>query len=751
VTGRSISHYRVVDKLGEGGMGVVYRAHDDRLGRQVAIKLLRDLGDSGDVRQRFWREARVAAQLNHPHVCQIYEIGEEAGRPFLVMELLEGTSLDVRLRQGPLTPVEAAEATAQMLAALDALHARGIIHRDLKPSNLYLTPHGAKLLDFGLARWLDAEQELSLTKSGAIAGTLYYMAPEQALGQPVTPSTDLFAVGVMLYEMLVGRRPFAGASAPEILYAVVNEQPPALGGAPEMEAFNAVIERALEKDPANRFRSAAEMAEPLRGFAQGRPLAVTPRARVVTRLIVLPFRMPVPDPETSFLAFSLPEALASTLSQLDSLVVRSTLVASRFSNDSPDLDAIAEQAQVDAVLTGTLLRSGDQIRLSTQLVEAPSGTVLHALTMQAPWRDLFKLQDELTHRVVESLSIRLSSREDVLLRRDIPSSPTAYEYYLRGNQYLFDWQGTVVARDLYLQCVERDPRFAPAWARLGRCYRILGKYGSQAGANLKLAEDAFKKALELNPELALAHNYYAHLEADLGRARQAMSRLLNRARRHGNDPELFAGLVHVCRYCGLLEASVQAHHRARQIDPQIPTSVGHTYFMRGEYQRSLDVNPNDIGYLEGVAMLMLGRGEEAVRSVRERLARSEKNLPVRIAQFLHLLMQFAEAPNAGQIIESKTIFGSFGDPEGRFYWIRHLSHVGETEMALAELRQVVRDGYFCAPTLRQDPWFDPLRSRSEFTEILHEAESRMQEARADFQQAGGEELLGSAGAPPTLR
>ncbi len=723
-------------------MGEVYRAHDERLDRPVAVKVLRGFLAADNRRERFWREARAAARTNHPNVCQIYEIGEDQGRPFLVMELLEGQPLDARLQQGPLSPGEAVYIMTQALSALGEMHERGIVHRDLKPSNLFLTPHGAKILDFGLARLVDNEQG-SLTESGMMVGTAFYMAPEQALGKPITPAVDLFAAGTILYEMLAGRRPFEGSSTPEALYAIVNDQPKAIGGTPEAERLNLVLSRALEKEPERRFRSAAEMAEALRGVQSGTVTAAAPPVRIVKRLIVLPFRMLVPDPETEFLAFSLPDALANTLSQIESLVVRSTMLASRFAKENLDFQALASEAQVDAVVTGSLLRAGDQIRLTTQLTEVPSGTLQHSITTQAPLRDLFHLQDELAHQVVESLSIRLSPRDDRRMKRDVPASPSAYEYYLRGNQCAYDSKSTQIARDLYLRCIEQDPDYAPAWARLARCYRILGKFGTEETRNLQKAEAAFERALSLNPDLSLAQSLYAYLEADLGRAQHAMERLLKRAQQYPNDAELFAGLVHVCRYCGLLNASVKAHERAKRIDPQIPTSVAHTYFVRGEYQRSVKTGSGDIGYVEGLALLALGRREEVVRGVHARLSAEAGTVHPRIAQFLHMLLLIAEGNAGAFLAEGSQIFADFTDPEGRFYWVRYLAQVGEVEMALKELQRVVTGGYYCAPTLAIDPGMDPLRSLSEFKAILENAEQRRGEALEAYQASGGTELVGA--------
>lgn len=739
--GQTISHYRIIEKLGEGGMGEVYRAHDERLDRPVAVKVLRGFLAADNRRERFWREARAAARTNHPHVCQIYEIGEDQGRPFLVMELLEGQPLDARLQQGPLSPGEAIEIMTHALSALGEMHARGIVHRDLKPSNLFLTTHGAKILDFGLARLVDHQQG-SLTESGMMVGTPFYMAPEQALGKPITPSVDLFAAGAILYEMLAGKRPFGGNSTPEALYAIVNDQPEAIGGTPEAERLNLVLSRALEKEPERRFQTAAEMAEALRGVQSGTVTATSSPVRVVRRLMVLPFRMLVPDAETEFLAFSLPDALANTLSQIESLVVRSTMLASRFAKENLDFQALASEAQVDAVLTGTLLRAGGQIRLTTQLTEVPSGTLQHSITTQAPLRDLFRLQDELAHQVVKSLSIRLSPRDDRRMNRDVPASPSAYEYYLRGNQCAYDSKSTQIARDLYLQCIEQDPDYAPAWARLARCYRILGKFGTEEAAHLQKAEDAFERALSLNPDLSLAQSLYAYLEADLGRAQQAMERLLRHARQYPHDAELFAGLVHVCRYCGLLNASVKAHERAKRIDPQIPTSVTHTYFMLGDYRRSVETGPGDIGYVEGLALLALDRHKEVARGVRARLTAEAGKLHPRIAQFLRMLILIAEGNGRVFLEEGREIFVNFTDPEGRFYWVRYLAQVGEVEAALEELRGVVAGGYYCASTLSVDPWLDPLRSLPEFEAILRDATQRRGEALEVFRVSGGKELIG---------
>ena len=595
------SGHQVVRKLGEGGMGVVYAAHDEQLDRPVALKILGASQQDESAKKRFWREARAAAKIRHPNVCQLYGIEEHDDQPFLVMELLDGESLHDRLGRGALPVPEAIRIALEILSALTALHDEDIVHRDLKPSNVFLTPHGVKLLDFGLARSVastsqtqeaEAATESRLTQAGAVIGTPHYMSPEQFQGEPVDARSDLFATGVMLFEMLAGARPFRGATPVEIYHATLYEQPPALGGSPAVALVDRSVRRALAKKREDRFSSAADMAEALNQAIEAPDSGEAPRARTITRFMVLPFRMLRPDPDIDFLALSIPDAIAISLAGLESLTVRSSAAAARYAGESPDLEKIATEADVDVVLTGTLLRGGENIRVSTQLLSAPDGTLLWSHTPQVTMQDVFQLQDEIVHRIVEALSLELTERESRMLKKDIPASPSAFELYLRGSQIVVQGlrggEDLSVARDLFLRCVEEDPSYAPAWARLGRCHWLIGK-GVEGGIEmLNQAESCFEKALTLNSDLALAQNLYAQLETDVGRAKDAMVRLLGRVKTGSAEPELYAALVHACRYCGLLEASVAAHERALRLDPRskrVPTTRSTSSGSRSEPKR----------------------------------------------------------------------------------------------------------------------------------------------------------------------
>jgi TolB-like protein len=510
-------------------------------------------------------------------------------------------------------------------------------------------------------------------------------------------------------------------------------------------AADRVIRRALAKRPAERPASADAMAEELRAV-RGTSGEDTPAlARALTRLVVLPFRVLRPDPETDFLAFSLPDAISTSLSGIGSLIVRSSAVAARFAGDAPDLKALATDADVDRVVMGTLLRSGDQLRASAQLVEAPGGTLLTSHTVQSSLGDLFRLQDDLARRVVEGLALPLAGGE-ASPTLDAPRNARAYELYLRANELARTYDGLPQARDLYQRCLELDPSFAPAWARLGRCDRVIGKFIEGSADSDARAEEAFRRALQINPRLSVAHKFYAHLEAEMGQSQAALVRLLREAGRHGNDPELFAGLVHACRYCGLFEQSIAAHEEARRLDPNVPTSFEQTIMMTGDIERLLAVEPPPViaGVDDGIRVIGLGlagRREEAHRALGK--MRQASRLPA-FQSWIECLMAWLDRRPASILVTMSTLgpLKIMDDPEAIFQMGWLLCDLGEHDGGLGPLRQAVAKGYFVVPTLSGSRHFDALRSHPDFQQLLADAEAGRQRALAAFREAGGERLLG---------
>jgi TolB-like protein len=571
------------------------------------------------------------------------------------------------------------------------------------------------------------------------------MAPEQAMGQAVDARCDLFAAGAILFEMLAGRPAFSGQTVVDVLHAALHEQPPALTGSPAVAAVDRVIRRALAKRPADRFASADEIAEELRALQGEDGNDTRALARALTRIVVLPFRVLRPDPETDFLAFSLPDAITTSLSGVGSLVVRSSATAARFASETPDLRVLAAEADVDRVVMGTLLRAGDHVRATAQLVDAPGGTVLTSHTIQAPLGDLFALQDDIARRVVAALSLPLAGGV-MSPTPDAPQNPRAYEFYLRANELARAYGSLAQARDLYVRALELDPRFAPAWAHLGRCHRVIGKYIDGTPGSEARAQEAFERALALDPRLSVAPKFFANLEADIGQAQRALVRLLQQAARHGNDPELFAGLVHTCRYCGLYEEAITAHAEARRLDPNVSTSLEQTLLMAGDLDGLLAGDRPTVhgGGDEGIRIMGLGLGGRREEARQALLAmRHAMRLPAFQAWTEYLMAWLDRRPVDMRLhISALSALRIQEDPEAIFLQGWLLCDAGAHEAGLAHLQHAVAKGYCAAPTLAHSRQFDALRADPAFRAVQANADDGRQRALAAFRDAGGERLLG---------
>jgi TolB-like protein/tetratricopeptide (TPR) repeat protein len=731
--GQTIRRYRIDRRIGEGGMGVVYAARDLELDRDVALKMIRAELTDPSLRERFLREARAAARINHPNIGHLYEVGEEAGHTFLAMELLEGETLADRIARKPLTPSETVRVGLELLDALRALHAQGFIHRDVKPSNVFLLADGrVKLLDFGLVlpvKTGDGKASPGLTMSGMVLGSPRYMSPEQIRGGPVDPRSDLFAVGALLYESLTGRPAFPGNDTVSVMYAVTNARVPELTGSAELAAIGLVLSRALAKHPEQRPARAEEMAAALRAAGEtgsaSRPGA--PIERVV-RLAVVPFRMLRPDPDLEFLGPSLADAIGMSLAGIRSLVVRSPMAAARFTGPAPDLAELARALDCDVVLFGTILTAGGRCRVAAQLVEAPGGEVLWSQTSEAAGGDVFEIQDQLVRKIVESLQLPLSARERRSLGSDVPGNPVAYEYFLRANRSAAIGNQLVVARELYERSLEADPRYAPAWVRLARCHRVLGKYGfgETAEQEFERCQEALARALELHPDMPSAHHVAAHFALDLGQVGDALDELTRVVERNPNDPQGWSGLVAAFRYVGMLEESVAAYRRAIQLEPGIVTSYFHTLDSLGRYEEALR-QPDTTFEFDHIRILaMVGRDQEALERAANLKAREHGTR-------LELWMDIMEASvrrDAEQARRAGVRMEDFRDPEGLCVIARCRVHAGDVPGGMGMFTHAVELGYSNVPLFRNDPWLEPVRSQPAFQAALAVAEERHQAALA---------------------
>lgn len=508
--------------------------------------------------------------------------------------------------------------------------------------------------------------------------------------------------------------------------------------------FSAPVARIGEPDETGRAHARQPGAEPAGSRAQA-------ARRAVTRLLILPFRLLRNDPETGFLAFSVPDAMIHALSAVPSVVVRSSAVAARFDPEAPDLQRMAVDADVDAVLTGTLMRSDERLRLIAQLCAVPCGTVLLSQSLEVTISEVFDLQDRLVEGILDSLALSPTAGERRALKRDAPANPAAYEYFLRANecvgpQGLASAANLRVARELYGRAIDEDRRFAPAWARLGRCLYLIAKTEDGERDSMARAESCFQEALAISPGLPLAHNLYAWLEIDQGRARSAMVRLISRALAGSAQPELFAALVQACRFCGLLEASVAAHDLARELDPTLATSAYQAWWQLGDHDRVLreGVRP---WILEALIVGMRGDPHRAIELLRAREALGLTGL----ARYLMEGLRAVFEGRADAAYESAShVFEAFPDPEAVFYAARYVAFFGERR-ALTELGRTLDRGFVLyRALLRDDPWLDPLRGSPEFQHLLERAREAYRERLLAFHEADGAVLLGPVPTPEEL-
>jgi DNA-binding winged helix-turn-helix (wHTH) protein/tetratricopeptide (TPR) repeat protein len=508
----------------------------------------------------------------------------------------------------------------------------------------------------------------------------------------------------------------------------------ALGGTPGSDRY-------IETVPKRGYRFVADVEVVSSSAHQPERAVARPSASLVT-IVVLPLKILRADPESDFLAFSLPDAIAASLADRPNMMVRSPLAAAGHGGAEADLTTLATGLKARFALAGTLTHVGDRIAVRLQLLELPAGTVLWSESRTTSVPEMFDLQDAVAARVALSLTASVDAGTPVpRAERDVPKSAGAYAFYLRANQLAYEVSHWAEARDLYRACLNLDPDYAPAWARLARCERLIGKFSSsaeQATANLARAEEAFHRALALNSDLSIGHSLYAQLMIDVGRADDAMRLLLERATRRPTDPELYAGLVHALRYCGLLEASVAAHVRARHLDPTLPTSIHHTWWMMGEYESALAQTLGDIGYMQGLALASLGREREAIAALRWRERETAES---RIRSYLTSLRALLEGDREKSLAAAETAAANLIDSEAVFYMARTFVRLGAHDRAVIELRRVVNGGFWCYDAFMRDPWLDPIRGRSDVRQLLREAHDQVGRARKIFLQLNGPELL----------
>ena len=598
-TGTTLGRYRLLAPLGAGGMGEVWKAHDANLDREVAIKVLAHGALSDDAsRERFRREAHVLSRLSHPGVATIYDFDVQDGVDFLVMELVPGGSLASRLERGPLPIAEVIRVGAAIADALHEAHERGFLHRDLKPGNIVLTQSGQpKILDFGLALLLAAgKASAKLTQTGMILGSLPYMSPEQLLGEADSVSTDVYALGVMLFEMSTGRRPFEKERAEALMFEIFGNAPPTLRSirSEVPVELDRLVGACLAKEPAQRPASAAMVAEALRAIEVGAGVrGATPVSAAIRSIAVLPLRNVSRDPAQEYFADGMTEAIISDLARIRALRVISPTSVMRYKGSLRSLPEIARELNVEAILEGSALLVGNRVRVSVQLVSARDEQTLWSDRYDRELTDVLGLQSELAESVAREIAIQLTPDEARrLTKRETVNAEAHLEVLKCKHSTLAASRDAIDLAVRHAQrALELDPNYALAWSALADCQALRAVRGmappAVAGAE---AITAAQRALELDPTLADAHASLGVILSHTGDVRGGL-RELDRA------IELNPGvaLAHNMRSRALSaferhEESLASANRSVQLDPLstfIRTVVGDAYYFAREYEKSV--------------------------------------------------------------------------------------------------------------------------------------------------------------------
>jgi len=599
VDGIVLGRYRLVECIGEGGMGEVWKAHDANLDRVVAIKMIRGALDDATARERFRREARVLSRLSHPGVATVFDFAAQDGSDFLVMEYVAGGTLQTRLEAGPLALDTVLELGVAIADALENAHRNGILHRDLKPGNVMLTDDGQpKILDFGLAVLLAGGKATGrMTQSGTVVGSLPYMAPEQLFGDADDVRADVYALGVMLFEMATGRRPFSKDRPEALMFAIINNSAPSVrslrpDAPPELDRL---IAECLNKEPSHRPSTAAAVAETLRRIRVGNissaPVPVASEA--IRAIAVLPLRNISQDPAQEYFADGMTEAIISDLAQIRALRVISRTSAMRYKGTTLAIPEIARELNVDAVLEGSALLVGNRVRLSVQLISARADETLWAARYDRELEDVLGLQSELAETVAHEIAVKLTPREATQLARRGAVNPEAHLEFLRSRHSYFAASPQAVEMGLRhaRRALELDPELAPAWSALADCHAFRALRGMAPPAEA-FAEGtaAALKALELDPSLADAHAALGVIRSHSGDLAGGVSALKRAI-------ELSPGLAPAHDRLGRVLYAYERHpeaiaamHKAVSLDPlsmYIRTGAGDAHYYAREYDKSV--------------------------------------------------------------------------------------------------------------------------------------------------------------------
>jgi serine/threonine-protein kinase len=754
--GKTVAHYRLVEPIGQGGMGVVWKAVDTSLARSVAIKFLSDAVPRDRNRlARFRREAQAIAALNHPNIVTIYSVEEAEGLPFITMELVTGRNLAESIPEGGLPLRRFFELAVALADALDASHQREIVHRDLKPGNIMIGEDGrARIVDFGLAQLREATPSTAgydssvttVSRDSRFAGTLPYMSPEQLQGRAADPRSDIFSLGSVLYQMATGHKPFRGETTADLIAAILRGDPVPVTrlnrAAPRQ--LERIIDRCLRKDPRRRFQTALDVRNELEelrrewtsgtdrdGPGEGYGVA-TPLPRDRRSLVVLPLRNLTTDAENDYFSDGMTEDLINALARVEGLRVVSRTSAFAFRDLALSVQEIGRRLGVGTALEGSVRRIDQRVRVTVQLVDARDGYHLWSSRYDRELEDFFAIQDDIIRSIVQALEVELVQPSDVSLLRHYTENLDAYQLYLKGRYHWHQETAGALQRAIgyFEQALKEDPDYAPAHCGVADYYVMLGFWGLVRPAEVwPLARDAAVRALELDPDLAEAHVSLGLVQLffdwDAEGAEGALRRALELNPGSG-DVHYARTLVHAQR--GEMASALEAIARARALDPLSPimsSTEGWVHYYARQHEeavtacrRTLDL---DADFLEahiglGLAHKEMRQFDRALKELERAGALSERNPLV-------LGVLGATLAEAGREDEALELAGELDAKPGESYvapvaYAMLFSGLRDKDRTFDALRRALaaRDGL--VRYLKVFPIFDPVRDEPEFRELL---------------------------------
>jgi serine/threonine protein kinase/Tfp pilus assembly protein PilF len=720
--GKTLTHYKILDELGEGGMGAVYLAEDQNLGRKVALKLLHEeMASNAERLERFRREAQAVAALNHPNIVTIHSIEEAPEGHFITMELVEGKGLDQMITGDGLSSKRVLEIAEPLIRALVAAHERGITHRDLKPANIMVANDGTvKILDFGLAKLQaspdsDMHDDLptqALTQIGTVVGTIPYMSPEQVQGKPVDHRTDLFSLGVILYEMATGHRPFGGETSADVASAILRDAPESITETrPDMpDQFGRIIARCLEKEPAMRYQAAGDIQTALANLGESVDGGAGSDKPSVA---VLPFLDMSPEKDQDYFCEGLAEELINALVAVEDLEVASRTSAFRFKGSQQDIREIGRRLGVSTVLEGSVRKAGSQVRIAIQLVKVEDGYHLWSNRYDRELKDVFAIQDEIAQKIVEALQITLSptaKEKTKKAEKEAPEDVQAYDYYLKGRKFFYEFRakGFELARQMFARAIVIDANYARAYAGVADCCSSLFSYYDASEENLHEADTSSRKAVELDPESAEA------------RASRGLALTLKEDY-EAADKEFLKAIE-------LNPKSYEAHY----FFARCLFSQGRHAEAVKEYEKACEVNPEDYQapFFLAQTYLSVGRRAYAAANLRKAVEAAKKHLAFNAddARALYL--------GAGGLVE-------LGELDMALEWVQRAQEIdpddalvlynvaciyaqlGENDQALDCLERSYQNAVSTDSLnwMQEDPYFDPVRDDPRYKALVAKLEA----------------------------